>query len=252
MIAESTIHSRLILLEIGIAAITLIALMFVVAPYGRHIRKGWGPSLPPIPSWVLMELPAVVAFLFFYITGHNNLELVPLILLGLWQIHYLHRTFIFPLRMHLSNGMPLSIFIAAISFNTLNAYINARWISHLSNYGTDWVTDYRFLIGCTLFVLAWVGNIHADTVLRNLRNSPNTRYKIPYGGLYRWVSCPNYLCEILEWIGWAIASWSPAGLAFAIYTIANLLPRSISHQRWYHKQFEKYPKTRKALIPYIL
>jgi hypothetical protein len=43
------------------------------------------------------------------------------------------------------------------------------------------------------------------------------------------VSCPNYLGEILEWIGWAIATWSLAGWVFAIWTMANLAPRAFTN-----------------------
>ena len=31
-------------------------------------------------------------------------------------------------------------------------------------------------------------------------------------------SCPNYLGEILEWLGWAVATWSSCGLAFMLFT----------------------------------
>jgi protein-S-isoprenylcysteine O-methyltransferase Ste14 len=70
--------------------------------------------------------------------------------------------------------------------------------------------------------------------------------------LYRWVSCPNYLGEIVQWFGWALLTWSPAGLAFAVYTTANLLPRGIDHHAWYRQRFAEYPDTRRAVIPFVL
>jgi steroid 5-alpha reductase family enzyme len=88
-------------------------------------------------------------------------------------------------------------------------------------------------------------------VLRNLRAPGDLTYHIPNRGLYRWISCPNYFGEILEWLGWAIATWSLPGLAFAIWTIANLAPRAHAHHAWYHTRFPAYPSQRKALIPYI-
>jgi hypothetical protein len=36
------------------------------------------------------------------------------------------------------------------------------------------------------------------------------KYKIPQGGLFRWLSCPNLVGEMIEWIGFAIAGRSPA------------------------------------------
>jgi len=77
-------------------------------------------------------------------------------------------------------------------------------------------------------------------------------YRIPYGFAYRWVSCPNYLGEIIQWTGWAIATWSLAGVVFAIWTMANLVPRALTHHRWYRDRFSEYPADRRALIPFVL
>jgi steroid 5-alpha reductase family enzyme len=148
--------------------------------------------------------------------------------------------------------MPLVIPLLGIAFNTLNAYTNALWIGSLGIYAMDWIIDPRFLLGIALFFGGWIGNLHSDTMLRNLRRDNKIGYKIPNGKLFRWVSSPNYLCEIIEWAGWAIATWSTAGLAFSIFTAANLVPRAISHHNWYRNNFKTYPSERKALIPYLL
>jgi hypothetical protein len=58
--------------------------------------------------------------------------------------------------------------------------------------------------------------------------------------------------EIIEWCGWALATWTFAGAAFAFFTIANLLPRALSHHRWYREKFPDYPRERKAIIPGVL
>ena len=58
--------------------------------------------------------------------------------------------------------------------------------------------------------------------------------------------------ELLEWVGFAIASWSLPGLAFAVYTAANLVPRALANRRWYRERFPDYPSERKALIPFLL
>ena len=84
-----------------------------------------------------------------------------------------------------------------------------------------------------------------------LRGPGEMGYKIPRGGLYRWISCPNYFGETIEWIGWAIATWSLPGLTFAVWTFANLAPRAHAHHKWYHKNFKDYPIRRKAFIPWV-
>ncbi len=65
-------------------------------------------------------------------------------------------------------------------------------------------------------------------------------------------SCANYFGEILEWTGFAIACGGMAPLSFWIWTCANLIPRAIATHKWYHNKFgSSYPKSRKAIIPFI-
>jgi len=62
----------------------------------------------------------------------------------------------------------------------------------------------------------------------------------------------SLVLEIIEWCGWALATWTWAGAAFAFFTIANLLPRALSHHRWYREKFPDYPRERKAILPGLL
>jgi protein-S-isoprenylcysteine O-methyltransferase Ste14 len=249
---EVEVHFVVTIAIFVLAVPTFAALLWTTAPYGRHMRDGWGPTLPNRAGWILMELPAVAAFMAIYFTGQHALEPVPLLLLAFWQVHYVHRTFVFPFRLRDSGKrMPLSIPALAIVFNSMNAYANARWIGHLGAYSTAWLTDPRFVIGAIVFVVGLAINLHADTVLIHLRKPGETGYKIPQGGLYRWITAPNYFGEILEWTGWAIMTWSLPGLAFAVYTTANLAPRAFSNHRWYVEKFPDYPRERRALIPFV-
>jgi 3-oxo-5-alpha-steroid 4-dehydrogenase 1 len=249
---EAEVHSVVTIAIFVMAVPTFAALLWTTAPYGRHVRDGWGPTLPSRAGWILMELPAVVGFGAIYVTGQHAFELVPMILFAFWQVHYVHRTFVFPFRLRASGKrMPLSIPLLAWVFNGMNAYANARWIGHLGDYSPAWLTDPRFLIGAAVFAAGLVINLHADTVLIHLRKPGETGYKVPRGGLYRWITAPNYFGEILEWTGWAMMTWSLPGLAFAVYTFANLAPRAVSNHRWYVEKFPDYPRERKALIPFV-
>jgi protein-S-isoprenylcysteine O-methyltransferase Ste14 len=77
-------------------------------------------------------------------------------------------------------------------------------------------------------------------------------YHLPSGGLYNYISSPNYLGEIIEWSGWAIATWSLPGLLFALGAVGCIGVRALHTHKWYEKNFENMPKDRKALIPFIL
>jgi hypothetical protein len=250
--SEANLHGWATWAEIVFAGIAFLLLMFIAAPYGRHRRSGWGPTVGNSLGWLIMELPAVLGFLAIHLQGRNRWETVPLVFGGLWMVHYVHRTFVFPFRVRTAGKrMPLVIVGLALVFNTLNAYVIARWTSHLGTYADTWLRDPRFVIGVAVFAAGFAINFRADTMLIALRRPDETGYRVPQGWLYEYVTCPNYLGEIVEWAGFAIATWSLPGLAFALFTAANVVPRAVANQRWYRERFPDYPPGRKALIPFV-
>jgi hypothetical protein len=233
-------------------AAAFVALFFVVAPYGRHARAGWGPTIPDRLGWALMESPSLILFGAFFFAGPHHTEPAPLALWAMWTVHYANRTIVYPLRIASNKRMPVAIPAMALVFNVTNATMNASWIGSLGSYASDWISTPRFLAGAALFAGGMLVNIDADRRLFALRRASGKGYAIPHGGLYELVSCPNYLGEIAEWIGWAIASWSVGGLAFALFTIANLAPRALANHAWYKRTFDAYPRDRRALVPFVL
>jgi protein-S-isoprenylcysteine O-methyltransferase Ste14 len=249
---EHSLFVYLLWIWFPISAGTFLALLLISAPYGRHARGGWGPQVSARTGWLIMEAPAalMIAGVVVYWGAAGPAAWA---LLGLWELHYVNRAFIYPFRVR-SDGkqMPLLIALFGALFNIVNGWLNGRSLSGLGpTYGVAWLHDPRFLGGAALFFVGMAINWHSDQVLRNLRRPGESGYKIPRGGLYGWVSCPNYLGEIVEWSGFALACWSPAGLAFVVWTAANLVPRAITHHRWYRQTFSDYPRERRAIFPYL-
>lgn len=52
------------------------------------------------------------------------------------------------------------------------------------------------------------------------------------GGMFTYVSGANFLGEIIEWSGFALACWSLPGLAFLCFTVFNIGPRAIHHHKY--------------------
>lgn len=231
-----------------------IILLFVTAPYGRHSSKDWGPVIPNRTGWFVMEFPALLVFALFFLLGPSTPHPVTWIFFALFTIHYAYRSVIYPWRTHTSGKtMPLVVALMAVFFNLVNGFINGYYFSAFSRgYSWEWLLDARFAVGLVLFIGGAGINWWSDQILLNLRKERDGGYFIPRGGLFRWVSCPNFFGEILEWTGFAVMTWSPAALAFALWTIFNLVPRALDHHRWYHSEFPEYPPGRKAVIPFIL
>lgn len=247
---EQAIFNGLLIGWFVLAIIVFIALFFVVAPYGRHTRKGWGYSVGNKLGWVLMEAPAPLAFAVCFLLG-SSVSMVTIAFLILWEMHYLHRAFVYPFGLRgAARRMPVMVMSFGFLFNIMNGYLNGRYIFTFSGgYGVEWLSDPRFVVGVVLFITGFAINRQADMVLRDLRKHGDSGYKISDSRFFRWVSCPNYLGEIIIWVGWALATWSLPGLVFAFWTIANLLPRARAHHNWYKQTFPDYPPERKALVP---
>ena len=250
---EQQFFDTLLVASFVVAGLVFVVLLVVSAPYGRHGRAGWGPSVSNRLGWLLMETPAVLMIALCFWLGAGFEMSAAVVLVVLWEIHYIYRAWIFPFRLPKEGRpMPVTVVGMAIVFNVSNGYLNGRYLGlHTDDYPIDWLIDPRFLIGTAIFFLGLGINRHADRILLKLRRPGDSGYAIPHGGLFRWVSCPNYLCECLEWVGWAIAAWSLPGLLFAVWTAANLVPRARTHHRWYRATFPDYPPERRAMVPYL-
>jgi 3-oxo-5-alpha-steroid 4-dehydrogenase 1 len=233
---------------IGVAS--FILLQFVTAPYGRHVKKGWGPEISNKLGWIIMEAPSFFIILYFYLSSDQSLYASILSLL--WLIHYLNRTFIYPFRIRTKGKkMPLIIVGSAIFFNCMNAGLNGYFLAHFESYGPDSFYQWNFILGIVLFIVGFIINQKSDHILIHLRKPGETNYKIPTGFLFKYVSCPNLFGELMQWSGFVIMAWNLPALSFLIWTAANLIPRALGHHKWYKKSFTEYPKNRKAMIPGI-
>jgi 3-oxo-5-alpha-steroid 4-dehydrogenase 1 len=231
-----------------------ILLLFVKAPYGRHSRKDWGPNISNRMAWFLMEFVSLLVFVLCFILSPGEIQPLTWVFFALYVFHYVNRSLIWPWRTRTSGKeMPLVIAIMAVFFNLVNGFTNGYYFSVFAReYTIDWLSDVRFILGMILFVGGAFLNWWSDQILLSLRKGGKKGYFIPRGGLFRWVSCPNFLGEIVQWTGFAVMTWSPAALVFALWTFYNLVPRALSHHKWYRKAFADYPSERKAVIPYLM
>ncbi len=239
---------------IAVAVFTFLLLLRISAPYGRHSRPGWGPQIGNRTGWILMELPALAVPAIFFFLGQGEKNTVVWVLFLLFIVHYVNRVLVFPFRLRThGKKMPLVIVFMAVFFNLVNGFIIGYFLGNYGGiYPAGWLSGIPFIAGLILFIAGMSLNWWADNKLIQLRKSSANGYRIPRGGVFRWVSCPNHLGEIVEWAGYAVMMWNPAGLSFAVWTAANLIPRARDHHQWYKETFEDYPPRRRAVIPHVL
>ena len=198
-----------------LAVIVFIALFFFKAGYGYLGNGNWGPKINNRLGWIIMECPA---FLFML----------------LYTVRYA---------------------LSGTGTGNSSLYMG-EWLFRFApagKYGLEWLASPQFIIGTLLFLAGMLINLDSDYVIRHLRKPGDTRHYIPRQGLYKYVTSANYFGELTEWVGYAILTWSPAGLLFAVWTFANLAPRAKALTARYEEEFgDEYRELhKKHLIPFI-
>ena len=247
----TSIYNFILIPWLILAFFSFFFLFRVNAPYGRFSNSNWGLLFKYKIAWFIQEIISPISFSYFFLTGVANKNIICWILFTIWIGHYINRSIIFPLRLTNASKIPISVIFSAIFFNIINGFINGYYIGNFAYFDDNYFYSINFILGILIFIIGLIINIHSDEILIKIKNQ-NIGYQIPEGGLYKYISCPNYLGEILEWIGFAIIVWSFPAFLFVIWTMANLIPRANAHHNWYKEKFGlKYPSNKKAIIPFI-
>ena len=110
---ERLIYNILLATVFTAAAVMFIALYLISAPYGRHLRRGWGPAIQARAAWVIMEFPAVLSIPLCFLIGDRRTDIICLVFLFMWELHYVQRTFIFPFLMYIKYSL---LYLMTIGF----------------------------------------------------------------------------------------------------------------------------------------
>jgi len=246
---------------LGLAAVVFIALQFITVAYGMTFNNRWGISISSKLGWKLMEMPVFISILIIYgvslSMGIKSFNVVTTFILLLFLIHYGQRSFVFPLLMRGQSKMPLSVVFSGIFFNFCNAFMQGCWlfiINHNNSYPVSWFWSPCFIIGTAIFFFGMIVNLHSDRIIRKLRKSKeDNNYYLPKGFLFERINSSNYFGELLEWLGFAILTWSFAGFVFFCWAFANLVPRAKAvyyrYEQFFGEDFSKL--NRWKIFPYI-
>lgn len=255
MITESFFNG-LIYGMLGLAVIVFISLYFVTAGYGQFRTRQWGWSINNKVAWMLMEVPVFLVMLGIWYFSSQKWELPQLVLFGLFELHYFQRSLVFPWLLKGQSKMPVVIMFMGILFNLINGFLQGGGLYLFPNpdfqEGAYYLLRWNAIAGILLFFVGMTINLHSDHVIRHLRQPGDTRHYLPQKGMYRYVTSANYLGEIMEWVGFALAAATLAAWVFPIWTAANLVPRAHAINKRYKEEFgQEALKNRKRVIPFI-
>lgn len=239
-----------------ISLVTSIAMMvfvtFKTIPYGKTYTRGQsllGVELRDRLAVILINLPGPIIFLYaqLYYPNGDVLSVPSLVYLA----HYVHRALIYPwFRSSQSKPWPLE---SVLYFAVTNFVLGITFARALIFGGTKHPIWLQLILGAACVCFAIVAGIH-DYYLCSLRKAGDTGYQIPKGLLFTWISGPNYLMELLEWL--AYLPFLPFGfymVVCAIWLLVNITGRAEANHDAYVKRLfkSKYPEDRCSYIPFI-
>lgn len=147
-------------------------------------------------------------------------------------------------------GVQLSILSNAPGFSSTSHAIPSLSLSDVS---------WNHVVGTLLFL--WAFSVQFDSHLRmaSLRKDGTgkvvtTNHKIPRGGWFEVVSCPHYFSEIMVYNALTLILWRPnlTWWLMMAWTWSNQIAVSLLCHGWYKENFPDYPKSRKAVFPFLL
>lgn len=259
------------------AFVTVLSVTLFHAPYGRYASETIVPvTVDTRAAWVLQEMPtlAAVSYRLSKVLQETNGEVMcyhwPMVVA--FCAHYAHRTLIFPMFLRPSKPTPIHVMLLANIYCCFNGALQAKAMFSSSADRSCDPDPFFLAAGALVFAGGMFVNLSSDYTLINLRRasassqsppvpSAKKEYFIPRGFMFEYVSCPNFLGECIEWLGYAVIACSSghpgvalAALSFACYTASNTVPRGVKHHQWYLNTFgSQYEKLRrKAVIPFIL
>ena len=129
----------------------------------------------------------------------------------------------------------------------------AAWIYSPSSPTAKPANTIILSAGLVLYGVGELWNAYAHLVLSSLRSSGGTERGIPSGFGFDLVTCPNYLAEILSWIGvYLVSGFSYSVLLFLVVSVGQMMPWAKKKENRYRREFgNKYKKKRYTMLPGI-
>eukprot|EP00227_Mantoniella_beaufortii_P020469 CAMPEP_0197585870 /NCGR_PEP_ID=MMETSP1326-20131121/8037_1 /TAXON_ID=1155430 /ORGANISM="Genus nov. species nov., Strain RCC2288" /LENGTH=308 /DNA_ID=CAMNT_0043150433 /DNA_START=20 /DNA_END=946 /DNA_ORIENTATION=- len=149
---------------------------------------------------------------------------------------------------HFSHAtMPISNLFRNCAYYWMFAAILSYFINH-PLYTP--VSDTQIYAGFGFSAVMQLGNLWCHVYQSSLRADGSKEYKEPKGGLFAYVTCANYCCEIYQWVGFNIATSSAMGWLFVACGAAQMFEWANAKHRRYKKLFPGFKRPFKLLPPF--
>ncbi|KAG7163892.1 Polyprenol reductase-like [Homarus americanus] len=117
--------------------------------------------------------------------------------------------------------------------------------------------DFWHVIGTIICIYGFTVQNKSLRLLAALRKHKDKNMKekhvIPQGGMFEVVSCPHMFAEVVVYVGILIVLRTHMGWGIVtLWVMSNQIQVAVMNHRWYQKTFKDYPRSRRAIFPFLL
>lgn len=150
-----------------------------------------------------------------------------------------------------ANTMPFfNVFKNSAFYWLLSGLVCAYSIYHPTSLAATADQPALDMIGTVLYLFGEFGTASVHRYLSTLRSAGGTERKIPVGYGFGLVTCPNYMYEVIAWIGIILASRDWTVVVFICTGIGQMASWAKGKESAYRKEFgDRYKKKRYTMLP---
>lgn len=215
-------------------------------------EKRW--SMSSRNGMLVIYFPAVFLVWVPLLAGDVELEAWHVLVGALISGHFAKRCLETLVIHRYSSVMNLDAIIAVCGlYSTISVLLGMIAATEVGGGGMA-TTGFELWIGIGLVVwFIGVGlNFYHHLVLSKLRKSGEFAYKLPRRGLFRWVACPHYFCELIGWWGFSLVFHHVAALIVTFAMVCYLCGRSHGTLQWYRAELgDQVPAHWKRMVPFV-
>jgi very-long-chain enoyl-CoA reductase len=205
------------------------------------------------PVLISYSGPIIVFLILAFKHGIFSLNIIQVLALFLCTVHYAKRlyesiyvNFYAGEKVHFLHAFGV-IFYYWILYGVLVGYYIFR-----AEYVAPSHTPTTIIVLSSSMLYSELHNYNCHMILKELKEKSGGRRGIPVGDMFKYVSCAHYFWELMSWTHFALLVNTTTSYLFVVWSLLAMGSEALQKHKNYLRVFgDKYPKIRKAMIPYI-
>jgi very-long-chain enoyl-CoA reductase len=219
------------------------------------IVKDLGPQIGWRTTYVIEYMgPFLLTIFFFLYLGPANTNTTQKLGFIMGAFHYGKRLFESMFIHEFSNStMPLKNLFVNCAYYWILYGVVCSYSLFNKSYQEPGYNTFIQVVLAFFFFSAEIKNLKCHLILKNLKEKNQGEKGIPTGEGFEYVSCANYFWEFLSWVFFSITVNLIAFYAFTLFGFLIMRNWAIKKHKDYLRTFpDRYPKNRKAIIPFLI